>query len=873
MRYVCLLLLLLVPLPVWAATVRTAHTACGGLWSAGSTWGTGRPPEAQDVVQIDAGCTVVYDLASSPPLAEINLDGALVFALDRSTELTVSLLIVEPTGRLEIGTALQPVPPQHTATIRLIDLPEQTHTHLHGQAGMAPALHTHGGTLTLHGAPRARTWTRLGADVAAGATTLLLTEPVPDWRAGDRLIITGTQVLGTPPMSQTEEAVLAAVEGATLTLAAPLRFGHLGTAPRQAAVGLLSHNVRIVSADPVGRRGHVMIAHGFVVKDSEPLPALTNRVQASISFVEFAHLGRPEPGIYPVHFHRLGTGGRDQVFTGNSVHHSHNLCVRVHTTHFLLVAETVCYDALGHGFATEDGSEMYNTWHRNLAARTRAAVARTNPNDPTDSNEGTGFWVNNPHNALTDNYAAEPEGWGYQVDPITTGATPNRGAVLPRVDAMGAPLPPGAVTTLPLLTFAGNTAQSGGQGSMEFLNMEASTPSVVTQFQANDGQVAASATALTFAQLVTTGADMVFYTPGNNPALLTLPRPPSHQFVQSRLGRVFQTGYQYEGMLLFDQTTGPAVHKNGPGVATLTILTGTPRPAQLTVEVTNDFLPGTRTPFSTFPHDSTSQQEWYVFDADGPGQHLKLIPYGLRAADALTYRPARFTAGQPPCTPATPWYCLQEAAFSGPPQHGPPLRLPVRINAGAFPLARLVDGQVETRGQDVVDAQGRRWMTDALYVPAPPGWTLPRYGHDQATLVFLGDSTTLTGTVAGANRTATGFQPMRYLVDLPNGTYHVDLHMIETWNTGGYPYAGVPRPGWGVGTRRFDVSAQGQVVLRQLDVFAEAGGAWKALVKSFPVQVAAGPLVLTWSEFGMISGIAVCRLDQVVGGQCGGDIP
>jgi hypothetical protein len=883
MRVAFLLLALLWgPLAAQAATVRAVKSPCGGRWSQGSTWDTGRPPQANDFVQIDAGCVVVYDLASSPPLAEVNIEGSLVFALDRATELTVSLLLVEPTGRLEIGTAAQPLPPQHTATIRLIDLPDQTHTHLHGQPQIAPALHTHGGTLRLAGAPKTPTWTRLAADALAGATTLVLADVPQGWRVGDRVVITGTvaqRVTGQglplvsaymtqtgcdirmsllacqdPVAVQVETHTLAALDGARLTLATPLQSTHLGTAPGPAAVGNLTRNIVITSADPAGRRGHVMVAHGFVVGDEEPLPPLTNLATAVLQFVEFAHLGRPEPGLYPVHFHRLGYEGRRSLLRGASIHHSQNLCVRVHGTTFLSVAETVCYDALGHGFATEDGTEMFNVFERNLAVRTRFAPAKTNPNDPTDVNEGSGFWLNNPQNYLRGNMATDTDGWGFQIDPRTTGGQTPVGVRVSTSVLAGGPPTLVDVTELPLLEFADNTAHSGWLGGIEVTNLR--SPVVLRASTSLHTRLTGLATFLHRLTLDHWQSDVgpQRYANGVFPGI-AVPLGPSVTVLASVITGTFLTGYQAQlPTLLAGGSFADVRHNNVVDQNLLVVIGPGTQVDRLLLDAQNH------------PYDTTSQLEVYLWQYDGPGAHRKLMQSGARAADALVYHPtAVFPSPYSACAVLTPGVpsrvCWQEARFADPGTQGPPLRLPVRITVGNAAWSQ--HGTIQ--GRDVFDAQGQRWMADHTYTNLPPdlGYRLARYGHLGGILVRSD-----VGSIYGTTLVRATVAPMSYRVDVPNGTYHLDLHFLERWQ--GLPTYILNRK---QGARVFDVLVQGQRLLQGLDVFVEAGGVEQPLVKSFDgIVVSEGHLLLEWpTPGGMLSALALCTPAQVVNGQCGGD--
>jgi hypothetical protein len=263
----------------------------------------------------------------------------------------------------------------------------------------------------------------------------------------------------------------------------------------------------------------------------------------------------------------------------------------------------------------------------------------------------------------------------------------------------------------------------------------------------------------------------------------------------------------------------------------------------------------------------------YLFDQDGPGKHIKLITGGstaplAHAADALTYKPSRFTVHDwHGCNILFPAFCYLEAAFTSPSsKEGPPLRLPVFINAGAFPFT---GHEVNPAPRDVVDTHGHRWMADNVYLPAPSGYRLPRVGNRYATSHGgTGNLKSIYGTVAEAAGVdlAPSYWPMQYIVDVPNGLYHVDMHFIETF-TAGWPYS-LPGVTPGIGSRVFTVKAGSLPMLTNLDVFKEAGGRSIPLVKSFETVVTGNQLILEFSRLGMISGIAVCLPVQVVAGQC-----
>ncbi len=85
-----------------------------------------------------------------------------------------------------------------------------------------------------------------------------------------------------------------------------------------------------------------------------------------------------------------------------------------------------------------------------------------------------------------------------------------------------------------------------------------------------------------------------------------------------------------------------------------------------------------------------------------------------------------------------------------------------------------------------------------------------------------------------------------YRIPVLNGNYVVKLHFAET-----HPKFTT------LGTRVFDVNIEGQL-LQRLDVFAQAGGQYIALVKTFDVQVLDGELTIMFTprvENPMINGI------------------
>jgi hypothetical protein len=112
------------------------------------------------------------------------------------------------------------------------------------------------GGLDLHGLPRDVTWTRLGSTAASGQNTIVLSEPV-DWLVGDEIIVTTTDT----SIGHTERHTIANISSnqTTITTVAALAYTHIviyevfanGEVVHIAgAVGLLTHNVRVINRSP-----------------------------------------------------------------------------------------------------------------------------------------------------------------------------------------------------------------------------------------------------------------------------------------------------------------------------------------------------------------------------------------------------------------------------------------------------------------------------------------------------------------------------------------------------------------------------------------------------------------------------------------------
>ncbi len=417
MRLAAVLALCLPPAAV-AADPPVIHSAKSGAWSEPATWVGGKVPGDGSRVLVRTGHAVTYDAKSDAVVRGLNVSGSLVFATDRDTVLNVGLVKIQdgdaysedgfdcdhaapadptrPKPEFVVGTPDNPVAAGKTAVVRL-----------HHVAGMdketCPALVNCGGRMDLHGQPLSRSWVKLGADAKVGDAAVTLAEAVTGWKAGDRVIVVGSQSHGdAKTRSLTEERTVVAVDGAKVTLSEPLTMPHAGAGEFRAEVANLSRNVVVESASPDGVRGHTMYHKGSA---------------GSLSYAEFRHLGKKDVlGKYALHFHLCRDTMRGSFVVGNSIWDSHNRWLTIHGTDYLVVRDNVGYKSVGHGYFLEDGTETSNVLDRNLAVGARRGKRLPKQVLPFDGNEGAGFWWTCSLNSFTRNVAAECDQYGFRYE-------------------------------------------------------------------------------------------------------------------------------------------------------------------------------------------------------------------------------------------------------------------------------------------------------------------------------------------------------------------------------------------------------------------------------------------------------------------------
>jgi Malectin domain len=119
--------------------------------------------------------------------------------------------------------------------------------------------------------------------------------------------------------------------------------------------------------------------------------------------------------------------------------------------------------------------------------------------------------------------------------------------------------------------------------------------------------------------------------------------------------------------------------------------------------------------------------------------------------------------------------------------------------------------RIVARGRNYTDQRNRVWGADRYFCH---GNTVPR-------------SEMVTNTSDPEIYKAERFGNFTYTIPVAEGRYSVTLKFAETWFGPGHPGGG------GSGSRLFDVYCNGSALLRNFDIFRAAGGAQRAIERTF----------------------------------------
>ncbi len=172
--------------------------------------------------------------------------------------------------------------------------------------------------------------------------------------------------------------------GSKITLTQPLAFYHFGGAnpgpPSSANYSTGSSTTQRQNLNfGVDERAEVALISRSILLTSDAdstagskhwggeLKFLVGLTEVSMQGVELQKFGKEQLGSYPIHFHLDGNlGGKKILVDSNSVDHSYNKCITVHSTQNVAYSNNVCARITGHIFYEEVGNESNITFNGNV---------------------------------------------------------------------------------------------------------------------------------------------------------------------------------------------------------------------------------------------------------------------------------------------------------------------------------------------------------------------------------------------------------------------------------------------------------------------------------------------------------------------------
>lgn len=385
-----------------------------GLWSNGSTWSTGVVPGANQDVWIPPSVDVSYDSQAAGRIGWLLVDGGFKWTGGRS--LTVDTLIGAEGGSIDIGSIGAP------ATFDLVIAGNGPLPTGHDSANVSRGTLFFGHTAIVGASKTSRV--RVAQPPLKGQYTVMLAAAPNGWQLGDKIVVAGTRITSYSSFTETrrrggstqdEARVIAAINGATITLDKPLLFNH--DAPQQAFadgtkpatyVVNLSRSVTFRNengaATPKFERGHILT---------------TSTIDFHIRSVAIEEFGRTDKSIasnpdhtfapltptsnvkgrYALHLHKAGyvsTKAQRPTVTNIAVNGSPGWGIAQHDMDADLT-DNVVFNAWGSGIVAERGGEK-GDWIDNTVIKTTgrfpcSAKSADSVNREDLANCGEAVWI------------------------------------------------------------------------------------------------------------------------------------------------------------------------------------------------------------------------------------------------------------------------------------------------------------------------------------------------------------------------------------------------------------------------------------------------------------------------------------------------
>jgi PKD repeat protein len=465
----------------------TIYSVKSGNWNDPTVWSLGRVPVAGDIVDVNPGTTVTYnvnDATNSTPYntVEVQPTATLTFATNINTQICVGNFLVLPGGTLDVGTAANPIATNVNCNI---DIANQAINTANDPNQFGTGLIVLG-NVSMHGAVTTP-YATLAQEPHAGDTVLHLASPVTNWQPGMDIFLPDTRQLdyggGGSYQSEFEVANIQSIsaDGLTVTLTAPLKYDHLGAHDANGVLRYLpqvmnnNRNIMISSASFTGTRGYTLFSGngnvdveyaGFCeLGRTTNNPTGSSNVADRYAMTVLDLIGPSSPQANGYQYTFIGNEV-DNDGDGNPKNPSNiQWGLAVNNSYYGLIQYNTVNNVAGAGIGVEDNASSYNTFDHNFVL----GVIGDGVNGDMQL-RGSGFWFGNPNNYITNNIATDINapvltGFGFDIDATYAGTNTvaaYQGAD-PSVAGQGVSV---NMNDTPILALSGNEAYGAMQGGM-----------------------------------------------------------------------------------------------------------------------------------------------------------------------------------------------------------------------------------------------------------------------------------------------------------------------------------------------------------------------------------------------------------------------
>ncbi|MFV0526919.1 MAG: hypothetical protein ACK5RL_20750 [Acidimicrobiales bacterium] len=205
-------------------------------------------------------------------------------------------------------------------------------------------------------------WVRLVGGVAAGDTELTLDRAPVNWMVGDTIVVAPTTTPDTAGFASAfSEAVITAVDGATVTLDQPLTTDHpMVDDTWTAEVMNLTRNVRFEGTETGSAQPSTDGRAHLFIRSERPQNLRHLQIRWFGPRRPFEEYTDGVPGRYSMHFHHNGDGSRGTLVEGVVVRDSGNSAFVPHASNGITMRDNIAYNGFENAFWWDPPGGQFN---------------------------------------------------------------------------------------------------------------------------------------------------------------------------------------------------------------------------------------------------------------------------------------------------------------------------------------------------------------------------------------------------------------------------------------------------------------------------------------------------------------------------------